>query len=228
MLEFKDVSYSLGQKSIIENLNLEVVPGERVALLGPNGAGKTTALKLAAGLKKPGTGQVLWEENSIAGSRPRTGYLGHEVHLYEDLTLRQNLKFFARLYGVERDSDDMIYWLKRLGLELYADDPASSLSRGLKQRLALCRCFFISPRLLLLDEPFTGLDLESAGVLIELLEEFSGLPVLYTTHDIDRALNHCQRWLLLVDGSLKASGSREEGDYLISRFPGISEGVRGS
>ncbi len=218
MLELKNVSYQLGPNSLIEDFDLEVKAGENLAVLGPNGAGKTTLLKLAAGLKKPNSGKILWENENLYTSRPRIGYLGHDLYLYEDLTLQQNLNFFASLYQVERGRKEIFAWLKNLGLELYAGDKVENLSRGLKQRLAICRCFFIAPQLILLDEPYTGLDPAARQIIQGLLQEYSHCPVIFTSHDIERALNNCRRWILLKQGRAAGRGDADEQQKLYEAY----------
>lgn len=210
MLVLKKVNYYVGERAIIKNFDLQIEPGNTIVLLGSNGAGKTTLLKLAAGLKNPDSGEVLWQDSPLVKNRPRIGFLGHDLYLYEDLTLRQNLKFFSRLYQIEKTPEEIFNWLKKLGLELYAGDRVENLSRGMKQRLAICRCFFISPQLILLDEPYTGLDFSARQILKELLQEYSHCPVLFTSHDIDRALANCQQWFLLKNGRAVNRGDSGE------------------
>ena len=228
MLTLKQVNYYVGERPIIKNFNLQAKQGETLALLGSNGAGKTTLLKLAEGLKKPDSGEVLWKKGHLIKNRPRIGFLGHDLYLYEDLTLRQNLKFFSRLYQTEKTSEEIFSWLKRLGLELYAGDRVENLSRGMKQRLAICRCFFISPQLILLDEPYTGLDLSARQILKELLQKYSHCPVLFTSHDIDRALGNCQRWVLLKNGRLVNKGDSCEKEKIYNNFSQSELQVKGS
>ncbi len=220
MLTADEIFYNLKNEKIIQDVSFSLQPGERVALLGPNGAGKTTLLKLAAGLKKPDRGRVLWKDQDMLVAQPRIGYLSHDIQLYEDLTACQNLKFFCRLHGLQRDREEILQWLKRVNLLLYADSRVEKLSRGMKQRLALCRCFFIEPEVILLDEPFSGLDLSSVENLLDMMEEFSSCPFMFASHDIDRALQHCHRWLLIEKGSFSERGSPTEGSKLRRLFPG--------
>ncbi len=223
MLEMDGVTLSLAGRDIIDDVSLSLSAGEKLAVLGPNGAGKTTLLKIAAGLLEPDRGSVIWENKDILNNRPRIGYLGHEVQLYEDLTLRQNLNFFARLYGCSLEGSEIESWLSRFDLMLYADSRVEELSRGMKQRLALCRCFFITPQLLILDEPYTGLDVSSIKVLVELWSELSTCPVLFTTHDLDWGLEHGDRWLMLKKGKAVAGGDSSEVDRLKKIFPGARQ-----
>ncbi len=187
-LKLTDLQKRLGGRLALAGATLEVAAGEAVAVLGPNGCGKTTLLRCAAGLLKPSSGTVrIFGADPIAepAVRARVAYLGHELGLYEELSARENLVFFARLYGLEdgeRRSDEA---LKDVGLHDRAGDRAGAFSRGMKERLALARLKLHDPDLLLLDEPTTGLDDRSVGLFLESVTAWqaAGKSLVLTTHD---------------------------------------------
>jgi heme exporter protein A len=169
-----------GERLVLARLDLELGPASFLLVTGPNGAGKTTLLRLLAGLAAPSEGEL-----EIAIERERIGYLAHEPLVYRELTARENLQLFARLYGVGDGRAEAL--LERFGLATAADERVSSYSRGMKQRLALCRTLLHDPALLLLDEPFSSLDAESAALLEhELGSEHGERAVVVSTHEPER------------------------------------------
>jgi ABC-type multidrug transport system ATPase subunit len=184
--------------------------GEIVGLLGPNGAGKSTLLAILSTLLSPSSGEVRYGTRTAveAGAvlRSRLGLLAHDLHLYPELTARENLTFFARLYGVPDVEARVVAALERASLDGRGDDLVSGFSRGMRQRLALERALIHRPRLLLLDEPFTGLDDASGQALIARLRGFrdEGRLVLVATHDLDLAEGLLDRAAVLRDGRLLA------------------------
>src|SRR5205809_136477 len=160
-----------GQVVALDGVSFNLAAGQTLAVFGPNGAGKTTLLKVLAGLIRPQQGSV-----RVAGGRGAIGWIGHQSHLYEHLTVRENLLFWAALYGVPaaRRGPRAEQVLERLGMGDRADQPVWSLSRGLAQRAAIAKAVIHDPRVLLLDEPFTGLDLAAAAELRALLGELRG------------------------------------------------------
>lgn len=150
-----------GNYPALRDVSLSATGGDCVALLGPNGAGKTTLLKLLARLSKPQKGSLTLPE------RARTGYIGHGLGLYEELSALDNLTFWAEAYGAAPTS--AMQWLARVNLASVATAPVRQFSRGMRQRVALGRAFLHEPDLLILDEPFTGLDKTSTALLQELI-----------------------------------------------------------
>jgi heme exporter protein A len=192
-VEARDLSKSFGRRKALSRVTLTVQTGEVVGLLGPNGAGKSTFIGVLATLVRPSAGEVRYGRFTARdlddSLRARIGLLGHELFLYADLTARENLEFFGRLYRV-RDLDARVAAaLAAARLEDRAGDRVGSFSRGLRQRLALERALIHRPRLVLLDEPFTGLDDESAGLLTDRLRAIgrAGAMVVMATHDFDSA-----------------------------------------
>ena len=159
-LTFTDVTRNFGRRRVLNKVSLRCDAGEIVALLGANGAGKSTLLSIAATLLAPSAGRVQYGDASPdtgAALRSRIGVLGHDLFIYPELSAFENLAFFARAYGVGDVDRTVRAALERAGLEA-RDDPAGRFSRGMRQRLALERALLHEPRLVLLDEPFTGLD----------------------------------------------------------------------
>jgi ABC-type multidrug transport system ATPase subunit len=205
-ITFTDVSRHFGRRRVLNKINFQCAAREIVALVGANGAGKSTLLGIAATLLTPSSGRVLYGDSEAAadaGLRARIGVLGHDLFIYPELSASENLAFFARAYGV-RDVDRVVQSaLERAGLD-ERDDPAGRFSRGMRQRLALERALLHQPRLVLLDEPFTGLDDASTAALrarlIDLRE--AGCIVLVATHDLETIDGVADRAILLRAGRL--------------------------
>ena len=196
----------------VRRLSLTLTSGEQVALLGPNGAGKTTLLRLLAALLRPSAGQLrlFGLDPAIHGAavRARIGVLAHHSMLHPGLTAAENLRYYAGLYDLPDASERVSAVLERIGLTARANDPVSLFSRGMLQRLALGRTLLHGPELLLLDEPDAGLDAHALDVLPRLLSGSGNAPpaVIFTTHQIDRALQLARRVLVLVAGRLVFDG----------------------
>ena len=202
-----DVSRHFGRRRALANISFTARPGDIVGLLGPNGAGKSTLITMLATLASPSKGEIRYgnETAAQAGPRLRTriGLLAHELHLYPELSARQNLTFFAQLYGLDPRAlvGDA---LAAAGLADRADDAVGSFSRGMRQRLALERSLLHRPKLVLFDEPFTGLDDRAVGVIADRLRRLAagGAIVLLATHDMDLADGLVTRVALIRDGRL--------------------------
>jgi len=188
-----DVSRHYGRRRALAHVTLHANRGEVLGFFGPNGAGKSTLLSVLATLLRPTGGRVRYGTHTVqdAGDtlRQQIGVLGHDLYLYGDLTASENLRFFGRLYGLDRLDDRVEEALRTARLEDRGHDRAGSFSRGLRQRLAFERAMLHRPPLVLLDEPFTGLDDESALLLVERLRKLrdDGCMVVMATHDFDTA-----------------------------------------
>jgi heme exporter protein A len=210
-LSIRELSRNFGRRRALTRVSLDCRSGEIVGLLGPNGAGKSTLLAILSTLAAPSSGEVLYGGRTAkhigAVVRSRIGVLSHDLHLYSELTAVENLVFFGRLYGVPNPVAVAADALRRARLEDRGGDIVSGFSRGMRQRLALERALLHNPRLLLLDEPFTGLDDASTLGLIERLRELraSGCIVLVATHDLDVGEAVLDRAVILHDGRLIAS-----------------------
>jgi heme ABC exporter ATP-binding subunit CcmA len=204
------VSRHYGRRRALHDVSLTCQAGEIVALVGPNGAGKSTLLAIVSTLLTPTSGEVRYGAHTAASGRSelrrRLGWLGHELQLYPELTGRENLRFFAALLDVSSSQRRVEEALAAARLENRADDPVSSYSRGMRQRLALERALINHPRLVLLDEPFTGLDGTSAELLRTRLRTLAaqGCLVLLATHDFDLAEGVLDRAAVMRDGRIAA------------------------
>jgi heme exporter protein A len=169
-----------GEKRVLAGVDLDVEPGGFVLVTGPNGSGKTTLLRLVAGLLAPTSGEL-----EVAAERGRIGFLAHEPLVYRELTALENLQLYARLYRVDPERIGML--LERFGLWEARGERAGEYSRGMLQRLALCRALLHAPDLLLLDEPYNALDADGTELLDRELEELRpGRTFLVATHDPER------------------------------------------
>lgn len=206
----KNVGRRFGSTHALREVDLTIEEGESALIVGPNGSGKSTLLKIACGLLRPTSGSVmLWNSDPIE-SRGRVGYIAHEPRLYPYLSFEENLKFFARLYGVSASS------VSELLVEVGLDDKKGKLthaaSRGELQRGAVARALINDPELLLADEPFTALDEQAASLLPGLLNK-PGRTLLVASHDIERArtLSKTRLRLVRLDGGRVLSPESREG-----------------
>lgn len=205
-LTIRQVSKSFGQHRVLDALDLEVQQGELLCLLGRNGAGKTTLLRILAGLLKPEAGSVWLNNQQIdyaeSHARHDIGLVMHQPFLYEHLTGIENLRFYARLYQVAEDHSALEAALARVGMQRFARKPVRAYSRGMKQRLTITRALLHSPRILLLDEPYTGLDLQGSQTFNQLMleQKQQGRIILMTTHDLSHALPISSRFAFLARG----------------------------
>jgi heme exporter protein A len=206
----RNVSRNFGRRRALHRIDLECAAGQVTGLLGPNGAGKSTLLSILSTLIAPSSGDVRYGGKSAAeagaGLRAKLGVLGHDLYVYPELTARENLVFFARLYGMPDGHAAVDLALERARLADRADDLVSGFSRGMRQRLALERAVLHGPRLLLLDEPFTGLDDASGQGLVERLRSLkaAGTIVVAATHDLDLADGLLDRAVVLREGRMLA------------------------
>ena len=207
-LTVSGVSRYYGRRRALREVSITIRAGEIVGLLGPNGAGKSTLLGLLATLIEPSAGSVRYGDRTAreAGTalRAQLGFLSHDLQLYPELTARENLEFFARLYGLTDGHQRICDALSRADLTDRADEPIAGFSRGLRQRLALERALLHEPRLVLLDEPFTGLDELSSRALIGrlLVLRHASRIVLVATHDLDTVDGLIDRAVMLRAGRI--------------------------
>ena len=202
-----------GVRPVLRGVSFSMPVEQTVALFGPNGAGKTTLLRVLATLTALTTGRAAVAGLDVRADAPAlrriVGYVGHQPHVYDDLTARENLLFFARMYGLRDGPERAEALLERVGLRTRANDRSRQLSRGQLQRLALARGILHEPAVLLLDEPDTGLDEEAGALLESLVRERAerGQTTLLTTHQLARGLALAERALVLAAGRLVHDGS---------------------
>jgi heme ABC exporter ATP-binding subunit CcmA len=217
-----DVARHYGRRKALSQISFSCEPGEIVGLLGPNGAGKSTLLNILASLLTPSAGSVQYGDRTIdqggASVRAEIGMLGHDLFLYPELTARENLTFFGHLYGLKDVPALVDTALDRAGLIARADDYVAGFSRGMRQRVALERALLHSPRLILLDEPFTGLDQASTTALVARLRDRqqAGCMIVLATHDLDVVDGLLTRALFLING--KQSSDQRSGGSLRERY----------
>ena len=194
-----------GPHTALHPTNLVIPRGQAVLLVGANGAGKSTLLRLVAGLCQPSAGRVRIngrDPRCIPEARAEIGLLSHQTLLYDELTARENLRFFAQLYGLENPDERIAAALAAIGLNERLDQRVSSFSRGMKQRLAIVRAILHCPSILLFDEPFTGLDTGASAALHRLVCRFrqEGRTYILVTHRLNEAAGLVDRLLVIKRG----------------------------
>lgn len=215
MIRVQKLVRRYGLKTVLFNLDFEVKQGEFVALMGPNGAGKTTLLRILSTLSKPTSGQVTIAGYSMPSQasiiRGRLGLVSHQPLLYGDLSARENLLFYARMYSISNESSRIQHVLGFVGLTNRSEDLVRTYSRGMQQRLAIARAILHDPSVLLLDEPHTGLDQDACAMLDQLLLEVahSGKTIVMATHELDRVQSLATRFDVLSRGKIAASADRD-------------------
>ena len=211
-IEVSGLTKRFGSKTVVDHVDLEVATGEIVGFLGPNGSGKTTTIRLICGLLRPDAGEgtclgydIVTQSELI---KAEIGYMTQRFSFYEDLTIRENLDFVARLYDLEPRREAVGRTLDRLGLAHRQHQLAGELSGGWKQRLALAACIMHEPRLLLLDEPTAGVDPKARREFWDEIHALAaeGLTVLVSTHYMDEA-ERCHRIVYIAYGTIVARGT---------------------
>lgn len=210
MIEIKGLVKNYGFNLVLRGIDLKVSQGEFVTLVGANGAGKTTLMRIVATLLRPNAGETRiggWAlPRHAAKVRRHIGLVSHQPLLYGDLTAAENLRFFAKLYRLDDMDARIDAALREVGLIARQRDPVSTFSRGMVQRLTIARATLHEPDVLLLDEPYTGLDQDAAKLLDNLLrrEMARGRTILMITHDLVHGLNLCHRSAILNRGKIVA------------------------
>ena len=218
VLACKGLRKRFGEIEAVRGVSFEIAPGESYGLLGPNGAGKTTTISIVAGLLEADAGEALVEGKLLTtksvAAKSAIGFVPQDLAIYPDLTARENLSFFARLYGIKGKQNRRRVGevLEIIGLEERAGDQAKTYSGGMKRRLNIGIGLLHSPSLLILDEPTVGVDPQSRNAILESVEQLGeqGMAVLYTTHYMEEAERLCDRVGIIDQGSMVACGTVDE------------------
>jgi heme exporter protein A len=208
MIEIKKLTKQADNKLILRGIDLSITQGETVAILGPNGAGKSTLLKVLATLIKPTSGLVkingLDLKKDHIEVKKMFGYLPHSSLLYDHYTPLENLVFFGNLYGVKDVEDRARKLVNEVGLSFFINEPVKNFSRGMIQRIAIARAIIHEPKIMLLDEPHTGLDQGAISILnnVVLSMKQKGCTTLMVTHDFKQAAEICDRIIIVKNGKI--------------------------
>jgi heme exporter protein A len=218
MIEVQHLTKSFGDRPVLRGLDLHVAQGERMALVGPNGAGKTTLLRILSGLCKPYSGDVHIAGLDLASAdreiRRHIGFLTHQPLLYRDLSAEENLYFFGRMYDVQNLSGRVDYLLHEFRLTFHRHDLVRTYSRGMRRRLDVARVLLHDPPVLLLDEPYAGLDLQATEMLDEQVQQSSHgfRTVLLTTHQLEQGQRIIDTAASLIGGVITYRSGPSEQD----------------
>ncbi|TLM99810.1 ABC transporter ATP-binding protein [bacterium] len=215
MIKAANLSKKIGSKTILRDIDLHIPKGQFVTVFGPNGAGKSTLLKTLAMLMKPSTGEIMINgfdarKDPVAISK-QLGVISHQTFLYENLTARENLEFYGRMYDVPDLRDRLYKVLHQVGLEFSLNDPVRTFSRGMQQRLAIARAILHDPAVLFLDEPYTGLDPHAIQILNSVLARLNNAnrTVFMITHNFEEGLDITDRVLFVVKGQIVYDGDNK-------------------
>ncbi len=215
MLEFRDLYRSFGDVIALDGLSFTVAPGELCGFLGPNGAGKTTAMRCAVGVIQPDGGSITWQDGPIdLRVRRRTGYMPEERGLYPKMRVHEQLVYLGRLHEMATAdaAASASHWIDRLGLGDRSDSPVEELSLGNQQRVQLAASLVHDPELLVLDEPFSGLDPIATDVMSDVLLERAraGVAVMFSSHQLDLVEDLCETVAVISKGRLVLGGNVAE------------------
>jgi heme exporter protein A len=217
-IRVRKLTKAFGHLTALRGVDLELAEGEFLTLFGPNGAGKTTLIRILASLARPSSGTVHIRGQDLGKEatavRRQIGLISHQPLLYGDLTADENLRFFAQLYDLPDAAARINAVLEQVGLVSRRRDPVRTYSRGMVQRLSIARAVLHDPAIMLLDEPYTGLDLQAADMLRGVLQELaaSNRTVILTTHNLEQGLEMCDRAAVLNRGRIGWQGQRGEVD----------------
>lgn len=232
ILKVEALSKEFGYKRILKEVTFSLFAGQTTLLVGRNGAGKSTLIKILCGLMRPTSGKVFYRGSEINQQpevyRKAFGLISHENLFYGDLTARENLRFFGQLGGVENLKGKIEVALSRVNLEPVADVPAKTFSSGMGKRLNIARLMVLEPEILFLDEPYSGLDFDSMGLLNHFLDDVKkrGGTVLMISHQVDTCFGQCDRMMVLADGCIRKQVERGETtpDQLLTLYQSAAPG----
>ncbi|MFU8946649.1 ABC transporter ATP-binding protein [Mycetocola zhadangensis] len=234
MLEIRNVTKTYGTRQVLTDVSFDVAPGRMTGFVGGNGAGKTTTMRIILGVLSANEGTVtLGGSRLTPDDRRRFGYMPEERGLYPKMKVEEQLVYLARLHGfsteaARRNAHDL---LDRLGLGERRNDAVESLSLGNQQRAQIAAALVHDPEVLILDEPFSGLDPLAVDVVVGVLKDraAAGLPVLFSSHQLDIVERLCDDLVIIADGRIRANGSREglRAQHSRLRYELISSGDAG-
>ncbi len=216
VFEARELYKRFGRFTALNNINITVNKGDFVTILGPNGAGKTTFLKIAAMVMAPSKGTLYYDgrpRNKIDSAvRKSIGFISHSTYLYHNLTARENLRFYGKLYGINGLEDRIDRQLDTVGLSDRADDEAGKFSRGMQQRLTIARAFLHDPAIVLLDEPYTGLDKNASEMLNNVIATYNSpeRAGIMTTHNIEQGYEIATHMAIIRRGELRYFASTKD------------------
>ncbi|MFG1917212.1 ABC transporter ATP-binding protein [Micromonospora sp. NPDC048898] len=224
-LRLDGVDRSFGDRQVLKNVSFEVAAGRMTGFVGANGAGKTTTMRIILGVLAPDAGEVSWGGTTLTRQdRRRFGYMPEERGLYPKMTTREQVTYLGRLHGLDapaaRRATDAL--LDRVGLGERGDDLLETLSLGNQQRAQIAAALVHDPEVLVLDEPFSGLDPLAVDTVVTVLREraAAGAPVLFSSHQLDVVERLCDDLVIIADGEIRAAGSRQQlrDSYTVPRF----------
>ena len=224
MLQAINLSKKFKTKEVVREISMELSAGESVGLLGPNGAGKSTTISMLSSLVQPTSGDVLWNEKSIAKNpeslRKTLGVVPQEIALYPELSARENLAFFGRIYGLKGEllETSITDVLKKIGLLDRQKDIVKTFSGGMKRRLNIGAALLHRPSILIMDEPTVGIDPQSRAYILETVKQLveEGMTLLYTSHYMEEVEILCDKIYIMDQGKIIAYGTKEELKGLVS------------
>ncbi|GAB4050533.1 ATP-binding cassette domain-containing protein [Catellatospora paridis] len=234
MLRLDAVSRRFGDRQVLDGVSFDVTAGRLTGFVGANGAGKTTSMRIIMGVLAPDSGEVTWAGSRLTRDvRRRIGYMPEERGLYPKMSVRDQLIYLGRLHGLGRDAvrrnaEELIEWL-HLGER--AGDPLEKLSLGNQQRAQIAAALVHDPEILVLDEPFSGLDPIAVDTVVEVLRERTGrgVPVLFSSHQLDVVERLCDDLVVIAGGQIRAAGARGQlrTQHTLSRYTLTVEGDAG-
>jgi heme exporter protein A len=229
----RDISKRFGERVVLRNLSLSVREGEVYVLVGPNGSGKTTLMNILASVARPDSGHIRLDETDVASIRNsyrrRVGFLSHPSMLYSQLTARENLRFLGSLYGVKDLANRIEMMLGQVGLQSEGDELVRNFSRGMLQRLSLARAFLHNPGVLLLDEPYSGLDQAAISMLTDILKKFSlhRRIVILTSHNLEAGLDVATRGGILFGQRISHESDGKPDASFVTKYLSLIGGEGG-
>lgn len=213
-LEVKNVSKSYGNKKVVDNISFELKQPEVFGLIGTNGAGKTTTIRMTLGILSIDEGGILWDGKKVSRENVNFGYLPEERGIYPKTIIRDQLMYFAKLKGVsQKDAlESLNYWSEKLEISQYLDQTAEKLSKGNQQKVQILSSFIHNPKLLVLDEPFSGLDPINTEVLKKVIKELleKGTYIVFSSHQMAAVEEFCNQILILDKGKTVLKGTIED------------------